>query len=160
MGSKKEQNLHIDHSQNVASWLNLGLRFRYIHAPGYYENQKSDNKNFVFKARFQTKNYRYVVLANYIHNKLKLEENGGIKYDSVFEQNIEQTRKNIEVNLKTADNYIKDNTYYVKQFFKLQKRHRFRQEDLTDSTRKIPVRKISLGQYFIVIILLQDYISI
>ncbi len=30
MGSKKEQNLHIDHSQNVSSWFNIGLHFRYV----------------------------------------------------------------------------------------------------------------------------------
>ena len=145
MGAKKEQNIHIDHSQNVASWFNVGLRFRYVTSPGYYENQKSDDKNFVFKTRFQTKNYRYIILANYIHNKLKIEENGGIKYDSVFEQNIEQTRKNIAVNLTTANNYIKENIYYVKQLFKLQKRHRFRLEDQQDSIKYIPDRKISLG---------------
>ena len=126
MGSKKEQNLSVDASQNVSSWFNVGLTFRYTNGPGYYPNQQSDDKNFAFKTRFQTKNYRYMVLASYLHNKIKAEENGGIKYDSLFEQNIEPTRKNYEVNLNTAITGYKENTYSVKQYFFLSKRHRFR----------------------------------
>ncbi|MBC8486583.1 MAG: hypothetical protein H8D45_11150 [Bacteroidetes bacterium] len=119
MGSKKEQNLHVDHSQNVASWFNIGLYFRYVNSPGYYINQKADDKNFVLKTRFQTRNYRYMVLANYIHNKVQVEENGGIKYDSVFEQNIITSRDGIEVNLTGAHNRLKENSFYVKQLFKI-----------------------------------------
>ena len=132
MGSTKEQNLHVDHSQNVASWFNIGVRFRYIYSPGYYKNQEADDKNFVLKTRFQTRNYRYMVLANYIHNKIQVEENGGIKYDSVFEENIIQSREGIDVNLNTAKNTIKENSFYVKQLFGISKRHRFRLNDFID----------------------------
>lgn len=145
MGSKKEQNLHIDHSQNVASWFNLGVRFRYINSPGFYNHQQTDDKNFVFKTRFQTRNARYIVLANYIHNKLKLEENGGIINDSIFENNTETTRKNIPTNLNTAKNLITENTFYIKQFFKLSKRPRFRLDETYDSTQITDRKKISLG---------------
>jgi hypothetical protein len=87
-----------------------------------------------------------MVLANYIHNKLKLEENGGIVYDTVFEDNTETTRKNIATNLTTANNLIKENTYYVKQFFKLSKRHRYRLAAESDDSIRIPdQKKISLG---------------
>ncbi len=145
MGSKKEQNLHIDHSQNVASWFNVGVRFRYINSPGFYNHQLNDAKNFVFKTRFQTKDSRYMVLANYIHNKLKMEENGGIIYDSVFEDNTETTRKNIVTNLNSAKNTIKENTYAIKQFFKLSKRPRFRIPKTNDTIAQPQRKKISLG---------------
>ncbi|MEZ5197720.1 MAG: putative porin [Bacteroidales bacterium] len=145
MGSKKEQNLHIDHTQNIASWFTFGMRFRYINSPGYYQNQETDNKNFVIKTRFQTRNYRYMVLANYIHNKLKLEENGGIKYDTLFEQNIIDSRQGMEVNLTTANNYIKENGFFVKQFFSIQNRNRFRRTISADSTGKITGKRINPG---------------
>ncbi len=130
-GARREQNLRLDHSQNVASWFNVGLQFDYVNSPGYYQNQLSDDKNFVFKTRFQTRDYRYMVLANYIHNKLKLEENGGIIYDSVFEDNVSPDRRGIQVHLNNAGNFYKENSYYVKQLFKLTKRHRFRADDTT-----------------------------
>jgi len=125
MGSKKEQNLHVEHAQNVASWFTLGLNFRYVSSPGFYVNQLSDDKNFALKTRFQTKNYRYVVLANYIHNILKVEENGGIRYDTVFEQNIKTSRDGILVHLNGANNTFKENSYYIKQSFNIKNRNRF-----------------------------------
>ena len=145
MGSKKEQNLHIDHSQNVSSNFNVGLDFRYIHSPGFYDNQRTDDKNFVFKTRYQTLDYRYMVLANYIHNKLNLQENGGIVYDTVFEDNTEPSRNNIATNLLTANNTIKENTYSIKQLYKLSKRHRFRLPITNDSIAVPAHKKISLG---------------
>ena len=137
MGPQKEQNLYIDHSQNVSSWFTLGLKFRYINSPGYYINQKSDDKNFAVKTRFQTRNYRYIVLANYIHNKLKVEENGGIVYDSVFEDNTKPSRNSINVNLQTANNRIIQNGFYVKQIFNLKKQNRFRETDSSNFTTAI-----------------------
>jgi hypothetical protein len=150
MGSKKEQNLAIDAAQNVSKLFNIGLTFRYTNSPGYYSNQKTDDKNFAFKTRFQTKNYRYVVLGAYLHNKLKLEDNGGIKYDSLFEQNIEQSRQNFEVNLNSAISGYKENTYFVKQYFFLSKRHRFRMEmeDSLNPRRKIIPGNISLSSRY------------
>ena len=133
MGYKKEQNLLVDHSQNIASWFNLGLKFHYVNSPGLYKNQQSDDKNFVIKTRFQTPNYRYIVLANYIHNKLKVEENGGIRYDTVFEENIKTDRRGFITNLSSANNQIKENSFFVKQYFKLSKRHRFRLADSAQS---------------------------
>jgi hypothetical protein len=150
MGTKKEQNLFVDASQNVSKWLNIGLTFRYTNGPGYYSNQESDDKNFAFKTRFQTKNYRYVFLASYLHNKIKAEENGGIKYDSIFEKNIEPNRNNFTVNLNSAKTLLKENTYYLKQYFFLSKRHRFRidENDSTFSRRKISAGNISLSSQY------------
>jgi len=142
MGAKKEQNLHIDHSQNVASWFNIGLYFRYVNSPGYYINQKADDKNFMLKTRFQTRNYRYMVLANYIHNKVQVEENGGIKYDSVFEQNIITSRDGIEVNLTGAHNRLKENSFYVKQLFKISGKESF---NPADTIKPGKTHKISPG---------------
>ncbi|MBM3436806.1 MAG: hypothetical protein FJY07_11390 [Bacteroidetes bacterium] len=142
MGAKKEQNILIDHSQNAAPWFNFGLTFRYTNSPGYYSNEKSDDKNFVLKSRFQTRDYRYMVLANYIHNKIQPEENGGIKYDSAFEQNTEENRRNIEVNLNTAQNIFRENSYYVKQLFFIPAHNRFGIGERNDT---VQAKKISAG---------------
>jgi hypothetical protein len=144
-GAKKEQNLHIDHAQNIASWFHAGLRFRYVNSPGYYNNQEGDDKNFVFKTRFQTNNYRYMVLANYIHNKLKIEENGGIVYDSVFEDDVSPDRRGIAINLQNATNYFKENTYFIKQFFKISNRNRFLTEDTSKTKSSSFIDRLNPG---------------
>jgi hypothetical protein len=122
MGPKNEQNLGILHTQNVASWFNVGLQFRTVSSKGLYRNQKGDNKNFLITTRFQTRNFRYMVLANYMHNKLKMQENGGIQNDSVFEENIISSRDGIAVHLNTARNYMKENSFFVKQLFNLSRK--------------------------------------
>ncbi len=146
MGPKKEQNLMIDHSQNIGTLVKIGLNFRYTHSPGFYLRQKADDKNFVLKARFHTKDYRYMVLANYLHNKLKMEENGGIKYDTVFEDNVKTQRNGIEVNLKEASNLIKEDSYYVKQLFALSRRENMNPVDSNNSKKmKISPGLVSLA---------------
>jgi hypothetical protein len=150
MGSKKEQNLSIDAAQNVTKWFNVGLTFRYTNGPGYYPKQQTDDKNFAVKTRFQTTNYRYMVLATYLHNKIKAEDNGGIIFDSIFEQNIIQSRQNFEVNLNTAKTTFRENAYFIKQYFFLSKRHRFRleMEDSLAPLRKIIPGNISLSSLY------------
>lgn len=142
MGPKREQNLGIKHAQNVSSWFTVGLNFNYVSSPGLYRNQKGDDKNFVATTRFQTKNYRYVVLANYIHNKLKMRENGGIQNDSVFEQNVITSRDGIPVNLNTANNYLKENSVFIKQLFNLSKQTKLLSLDTVGlnppQNRKVP----------------------
>ncbi len=141
MGPKKEQNLMIDHSQNIGSLIKIGLNFRYTQSPGMYLRQKADDKNLALKARFHTKDYRYMVMANYLHNILKMEENGGIKYDSVFEENVKPQRNGIEVNLQEANNLVKEDSYYIKQLFALSQKESMNPAD----TLKSKGLKISPG---------------
>jgi hypothetical protein len=129
MGVKREQHLRVLHTQDVASWFNAGLQFNYISSPGLYRNQKGDDKNFVFTTRFKTRDSRYMVLANYLHNKLKIRENGGVSFDTVFEQNVVTSRDGILVNLNTARNYVKENSFYVKQLFNIPDQGKFLTHD-------------------------------
>jgi len=122
MGKRKEQYFTGTHSQNLAKYFNIGLYFRFIHSPGLYVRQKSDDKSFDFNTRFQSKNERYGVLVNYIHDKINVEENGGIKSDSIFENNIETDRRLINVNLENAENQIKQSEFIIHQYFYLSKK--------------------------------------
>ena len=119
MGKRKEQYFTGTHSQNLVKYFNLGLFFRFIHSPGLYAHQKSDDKSFDINSRFQSKNERYGAIVNYIHNKINVEENGGIKYDSSFVDNIETDRRLIKVNLEDAENQIKQSELIIHQYFYL-----------------------------------------
>lgn len=131
MGSKKEQHLRLEHSQNVASNLNLGLRFNYVNAPGYYQNQEGDDKNFELTSHYHTSNRRYQVFGAYIHNKIKVEENGGMVYDTVFTENTLPDRRGVPVNLNTASNYIKENHFELTQRFRIRKHQTGRDSSAT-----------------------------
>lgn len=138
MGSKKEQNLRITHSQNVARWFNLGLEFDYVNSPGYYKRQLTDDKNFALNGHFKTGNSKYHIYINYLHNKIKIQENGGIRYDSVFTENVITSRETIAVNLSDAQNRIKENSYFIKQVYL------FRNDSLTTQNTDTSSMKWSL----------------
>ncbi|MFC2101680.1 putative porin [Bacteroidota bacterium] len=140
-GAKKELNFIARFSRNIYRGLNLGFAFHVSSSPGAYLRQKTNLVNFVLTAHFLSKTKRYGLVANYIANRIKNEENGGIKYDSVFEQNQETNREIIEVNLPSALTRSKLSGFYVKQFFDLT-RHDLYQLDSIERLRK----RIELGR--------------
>ena len=119
MGPKKENNLRVILTQNISRGLNVGINFKFINAPGIYQKQRSDNKNLYLTARYSTRNGRYGFIANYIHDKLITQENGGIKTDSAFIYSLETNRALIAVNLQTAKNTYKKGSVYFNQYFNI-----------------------------------------
>ena len=121
MGAAKEQNLDVTFTRYVSKQLLLGVQYSLINSPGHFQNQKSNNNNVYFTAQYFTENKRYGLIANYLHNKLIVQENGGLLYDSIFEQHLETDSKIIPVQLTTAENRIKSSGFYVEQYFNLLK---------------------------------------
>lgn len=119
MGSKKEQQLKVAFSRQIAPGLLLGIDYALLNSPGPYLNSKTNDNAAAFSARYQTPNNRYGVLAHYIFNKLEQQENGGIVDDSVFMQNLETDRRVIDVNLQDASNTIKSTGFGFEHYFNL-----------------------------------------
>lgn len=122
MGRNREHFLHLKHNQNIKRNLTVGLNFRLINSPGFYAAQQSNNSNVLLYSKYTLPNKKYSVLASFIHNGLKIEENGGIENDSAFDFNLETNRRIIEVNLNEANRKIKETTLYVRNaydFFKI-----------------------------------------
>ncbi len=121
MGSKKEQYFDVMHSQQITKQLTIGADLRWIRSQGLYLRQTSNHSNLAVYSFYHTKNNRYLVLASYFYNNLKIFENGGIKNDSLFTQNIETQRELLAVNLPDASNRLKDNEVYFSQTFFLRR---------------------------------------
>ncbi len=121
LGAAKEQNLDVTFTRYVSKHLLLGVQYSLINSPGHFKNQKSNNNNVYFTAQYFTENKRYGLIANYLHNKLVVQENGGLLYDSIFQQHLETDSKVIPVQLTTAQNLIKSSSFYIEQYFNLLK---------------------------------------
>ena len=134
-GAKKEQNFDVAFSRNIYRSLNLGFDFHVMNTPGAYYRQKTNHVSFDVTSQYFTKNRRYGLLANYTLNRIKNYENGGIRYDSMFENNLESNRMIFPVNLQTAQNLIRETGFYMKHYFDLT-RHRGEGKDSTTHTRK------------------------
>lgn len=128
LGPQKEQALALTFSREMFRGFVFGLDFSLNYSPGPspsdaspgpYLNNKTDNKILFLTAQYFTKNKRYGIIANFLSNKLVMLENGGLLYDSIFEQNLETDRRVIPVNLMNAKNKIKQSGFYVEQYFNL-----------------------------------------
>jgi hypothetical protein len=134
-GAKKEIFFHAKFSRNIYRSFNLGFDFRVMNAPGAYSRQKTNHINFFLTGQYFTKDKRYGVIANFLLNRLINTENGGIKYDSVFEQNIEPNRGLYDVKLNSAQNRMREAGFYMKHYFNLS-RHQKSANDTAFLTRK------------------------
>ncbi len=121
MGPKKEQSLGVTFTRKMAETFTFGVDLYLVNSPGRYRNSNSDDKYVYFTSRYHTRNFRYGILANYLHNKVIVGENGGILYDSLFSMDIEKDRQAIPVRLNTARNGVKSSGFYLEQYFNLMK---------------------------------------
>ncbi|MBN1651603.1 MAG: hypothetical protein JW857_09750 [Bacteroidales bacterium] len=118
MGAKKENVLRVQHAQSfLDKQIKAGIDFKLFNAIGYYTRQKTDVKNFSANLSYKTKDNRYSIEGVYFHNKLILRENGGIVYDSLYEQNIQQNRQLFSVQLAQAENDVKYSGIGIQQNF-------------------------------------------
>jgi hypothetical protein len=134
-GAKKETFFQAVFSRNIYRSLNLGFDFRVMNAPGAYLRQRTNHINFVATLQFFTKNKRYGVIANFLINRLLINENGGIKYDSIFEQNLETNRQIFAIKLNLAENRVRENGFCMKHYLDLS-RHPKNSKDTTFLSKK------------------------
>ena len=140
-GGNKEIYFHAIFTRNIYRSLNLGFDFRVFNAPGAYQMQRTNLINFYITAQYFSRNKRYGVIANFLLNRLRNNENGGIKYDTLFTQNLETNRQIYSVKLNHAINRVKDIGFFMKHYFDLT-RHA---GNIKDTSFKIGER-IDLGR--------------
>ena len=142
-GAKKEIFFEATFSRNLYRTLNLGFDFRVLSSPGAYSRQKTNHVNFDLTLQYFSKDRRYGVIANFRINRLKNYENGGIKYDYKFEQNIESNRQLFEVNLSSAQNIIRESGFFMKHYFNLSRHPKNSKDSIYYSRKHIELGRMS-----------------
>lgn len=143
MGDKKEQHLEIIFSREFLPNLFITLNYDIDFSPGAYKRSKMQNSFFNGSVRYNTKNERYGISGYYYNNKIDVQENGGIKYDSVFVNNIESDRSIIDVNLSDAKNLIKTSGFAIDQYFNILSPNVKKPNDSIYKERKIDIGRIN-----------------
>ncbi len=87
LGGKSEQMVNIVHTQNVNPDFNLAFQYRFINSPGSFKNQNTNHNSFRINGNYTSKNRRYHSYGIYITNKLLSSENGGIRFDTLLDDN-------------------------------------------------------------------------
>ncbi|MBQ3709424.1 MAG: hypothetical protein II887_01835 [Bacteroidales bacterium] len=101
----KEQHLNFQFGRQIYQGLYLSFEYDNHYSPGAYTNNKADNNYCWVNFLYTTQNQRYRALAYWFRNKIDVQENGGICYDSVYTNHQESDNSVILTNLNNASNY-------------------------------------------------------
>lgn len=144
-GGNKEQHLDVLFSREFLPNLFITLNYDVDFSPGVYKRSKTQNSFFDGNIRYNTKNNRYGLTGYYFHNKIDIQENGGITNDSIFNYNIETDRSIIDINLSSATNLIKVSGFGINHYFNILGPNKKVKQDTTSSyqTRKIDIGRIN-----------------
>jgi len=144
-GGQTEQVFKVIHTQNINPQLNIGFNLNFIGSKGFYPQQNVGDLNAALFSWYESKSKRYNLLANLIFNNLKSPENGSIQNDSVFTapQSSYTTAANQPVRLYNSSDNIRNNGFYLKQFYYIGK---------IDSTHKgtsvLPTQRVAYTFYY------------
>lgn len=114
---RKEQLFNLTFTQNIGPRFNYAVNYTRLVSLGDYNRQNSDHLKYDVSIWYTDKSRRYQAFAAIINNDLSLEENGGIKNDSIFTIGSEFNSEFEEVNLNNASNKISDKHYFIKQTY-------------------------------------------
>lgn len=120
-GVNRENYLNANFTRGFGQLINLGFSFTRINSDGFYERQQNTITDMSVFGTVRSKDNRYRAVVRFDYSNLKVEENGGIANDSVFEQNLTSGRTFISVNLPQSSNHWKGFDVGIDQRFLLVK---------------------------------------
>ncbi len=115
----KEQHLNFQFGRQMMQGLYLSFEYNINYSPGEFTNNKAENNYFWVDALYITKDQRYSALAYWFRNKIAVQEDGGILYDSVYTNHQESDNSVIITNLNNASNYVKVSGAGFQHYFNL-----------------------------------------
>jgi len=107
---KEESQVKLLTTQNITPELNFTLGYRQYGSKGLLTHEETDNRTSFAEVNYLGK--RYILNAGYIGQKIRRNENGGLK-DPFWVQDTIVDPKTVEVNLKNAYNELKRRTVYL-----------------------------------------------
>ena len=141
-GAQKETFFQAIFSRNLYKSLNLGFDLRVMNAPGAYLRQRTNHINFVATLQYFTKDKRYGVIANFLLNRLVINENGGIQIRQIFEQNLETNRQIFAIRLDQAENRVRENGFFMKHYLDLSRHPKNSKDSAFQSQKHFELGKL------------------
>lgn len=99
LASGKEQVVKVLQTQNIKPNWNVGIDYRLISSPGFFQTQNTNHNNYRLFSHYQGKRKRYSAYFVLMGNKLGSSENGGIVNDSFLLDPNRKRRMTIPVHL-------------------------------------------------------------
>lgn len=110
LGSKTEQMIGVNFTQNINRNWNWGFQYRLINSPGTFNNQNTNHNNYRVNSWYRSNNKRYQAFFILAANKLESSENGGL-------QNINDLNSNSYTDRSTINTVIGGKVATQSNFF-------------------------------------------
>jgi len=120
-GSKQEQTFRLLFSHTTKKNLNITVKFNRFGSTGYYVKQQTFTNNFYTSLNYTTLNKRFGFYSYFLFNRVKHQENGGIKYDTLIRDEPLIGKDLLEVNLNNAKRDNRTMNVSFNPWFKLNK---------------------------------------
>lgn len=121
-GSKQEQTFRLLFSHTTKKNLNITVKFNRFGSLGFYNKQQTFVNNFYSSTHYTNAKKRFGFYSYFLYNKVKNQENGGVKYDTLIEENVLIGKDLLEVNLSNAKRENKTADFNFNPWFRLNKR--------------------------------------
>lgn len=118
-GIGRGQVFSIAHTQNITPRWNFLLRYRRMNSQGAYQNNQNKLTSLLFSTRYKSEDDRYLLRAYLADEKMELQENGGIRSDSIFENNLESNRAAILPRLEGDERIQRKGQFYLQHQYSL-----------------------------------------
>ena len=142
-GLKREQTFRVTHHHSVRGILHMGVSYHLINSQGRGDfHQKSNDHAVNVYTYVHTRNQRYGAVVNYLYNRVRAQENGGINNDSLYiDFRKGNTASGYDINLREAENHNRESGVQLKQYVTLYNFH-----DRADSSGERSYKKLNLGR--------------
>lgn len=138
-GQNRENYLVANFTRGFGELLDLGFSFTRINSVGFYDRLTNTITDMSVFSTFHSNDNRYRAALIFDYSNLKVEENGGIANDSVFENNLTTGREFVSVNLPLSSNHWKGFDVGLEQRFILTKQ---------DSTSNVKALRPAISHSF------------
>ncbi len=110
--SNRDENiLNVLLSRNIDKDWNIGIKYDLISSDGQYQEQKHKVYDFTLFSSY--KSGRYKLYAFLGHNRIRVQENGGIADDALVERDTTVEARNMQVNLLKAGASLHNYNYFL-----------------------------------------------
>lgn len=120
-GSKQLQLFRLLFSNTFKQKLNITLKLNRYTSQGFYTKQQSFTNNFYTSANYTTKNKRFGFTSYILVNNNRFQENGGVVYDTIRQQDLLVSKDLIPVKLSGASRDNRELSAQYSNWFKLNK---------------------------------------
>ncbi len=141
--NREENILNVFLTRNINKNWNVGVKYNLISSKGQYQNQKHKLYDFTLFSSYETGRYKLYSFLS--HNRIKLEENGGLVDDALVERDTTVTSENMQVHINNAGTSLHNQNFFLSHQYnigEMRKRVLF-----SDTTKVYPIKIVHTLQF-------------